>query len=129
MTRPQVMSRAAKGSGPKYSILLLPRGDSPALDLIYDLLQFRVDPPILLVFGVAFPQFWSIFVHFWWILDRLDPSSDPILRVSSLSEFQSAFYHAFPSADGLNTVRTFQMHEDASCRGPLLDLGSGAISG
>jgi hypothetical protein len=62
-------------------------------------------------------------------LHRVDPSSDPILRVSSLFQFESALYHAFPSADGLNLVPSFQMHQDASCRGPLLDLSSGAISG
>ena len=84
-----------------------------APDRICDLLQFRVDPQFLLVFGGPFAQFWWIFVHFWWILDRLDPSSDPILRVSSLFQFESALYHAFPSADGLNTSRTFQMHQDA----------------
>jgi hypothetical protein len=84
-----------------------------AQDRICDLLQFRVDPPILLVYGVPLAQFSSIFVDFWWILDRLDPSSDPILRVSSLFQFESALYHAFPSADGLNTSRTFQMHQDA----------------
>ena len=103
-------SRQAASSG---SYPRLRRWFMTAPDRICDLLQFRVDPQFLLVFGGPFAQFWWIFVHFWWILDRLDPSSDPILRVSSLFQFESALYHAFPSADGLNTSRTFQTHQDA----------------
>jgi hypothetical protein len=74
------------------------------------ILQTSSNSPCL--WGTLGPVFVD-FVHFWWILDRLDPSSDPILRVSSLFQFESALYHAFPSADGLNTSRTFQMHQDA----------------
>ena len=89
---------------------------SPALDLIYDLLQFRVDPRILLVLGPYFSSFWSILDRFGRFLPRVDPSSDPVLRVSSLLQFESAGRRASAMVDVLNTVRAIQVHQahDAS---------------
>ena len=86
------------------------------LYLIYDLLQFRVDPPILLVFGPYFSTFSSFLVSFWSIFGQLDPSSDPILRVSSLFHFSNAGRRASVTLDVLNTVRTFEVRpgDDAS---------------
>ena len=71
------------------------------LCLIYDLLQFRVDPQFLLVLGPYFSSFSSFLVSFWSIFGQLDPSSDPILRVSSLFYFSNAGRRAFTTLDGL----------------------------
>jgi hypothetical protein len=65
----------------------------------------------LLVFGVPFNQFWSIFVQFWSFFGQLDPSSDPVLRVSSLLDFQSDGSGASETLDMLNTVRAIQVHQ------------------
>jgi hypothetical protein len=75
-----------------------------APDRICDLLQFRVDPQILLVYGPYFSNFWSILDRFGRFLHRLDPSSDPILRVSSLLRFKSDGRRASGTVDVLNTV-------------------------
>jgi hypothetical protein len=44
-------------------------------------------------------------------LHRLDPSSDPILRVSSLLRFESDGRRASAMVDVLNTVRTIRMQQ------------------
>jgi hypothetical protein len=105
------MSRAAKGSGPKCSILLLPRGDQPRARPDLRPTSISTTSSNSACFGVPFAQFWSIFVHFWWILDRLDPSSDPILRVSSLLDFQSDGRRASGTLVVLNTVRAIQVRQ------------------
>ena len=47
------------------------------------------------------------FVHFWWILDRLDPSPISEMRFSSLLRFESDGRSAFGTPVGPNTVLVF----------------------
>jgi hypothetical protein len=81
------------------------------LYLIYDLLQFRVDPQILLVFGVPFAQFWSIFVQFWSIIGPLGTLPISEMRFSSLLRFESDGRSAFGTPVGPNTVLVFQVRQ------------------
>ncbi len=89
---------------------------SPALHLIYEFIQFHTLPQNLLVFGPYFSNFWSILVDF----GQLDPSSDPVLRVSSLLDFQSDGSGASETLDMLNTVLVFQVRQ---AHGTLWTLG------
>ncbi len=92
---------------------------SPALTLIYEFIQFHTLPQNLPVYGPYFSNFWSILVdfgRFWSIFGQLDPSSDPILRVSSLFHFSNAGRGASGTLVVLNTVRAIQVRQahDAS---------------
>ena len=101
----QVMSRAAKGSGPKCCILLLPRGNQPRATPDLRVYSISHTTSKVACFWVAFPQFWSILDRFWSFLAVFGWYSSAILRVYLIFQFLSTEYHVLLSADGQSNVR------------------------
>jgi hypothetical protein len=101
---------------PKIRIMRLPRGDQPRARPDLRVYSISHSTSKLACLWALLFQLLVDFGPFWSIFGQLDPSPDPVLRVSSLLRFESDGRRASGTVDVLNTVRAIEVHQahDAS---------------